>query len=116
MSYPGPKYWAEPDGIPTREIEVEDAARGGIIQMWDTRTKDPVGQLQRSEVEIRELDKNGRAVASHWFATSQRWIYLFEFELLFRLAGFSRWAVRGGFDERPLKKPDDQMIAWAWSD
>jgi len=116
MSYPGPKYWAEPDGIPTREIEVEDAASGGIIQMWDTRTKDPVGQLQRSEVEIRELDKSGRAVASHWFATSQRWVYRFEFELLFRLAGFSRWTVKGGFDERPLTKPDDQMMAWAWSD
>jgi SAM-dependent methyltransferase len=116
MSYPGPEYWAEPDGIPVLEVEVEDASRGGVIQMWDTRTKDPVAQLQRSEVEIRELDKGGRAVASHWFTTSQRWVYRFELELLFRLAGFSRWTVDGGFDERPLTKPDEQMIAWAWPD
>ena len=116
MSYPGPKYWAEPDGVPTFEVEVEDAVGGRTIQMWDTRTKDPVAQLQRSEVEIRKLDKSGRTVASRWFTTSQRWVYRFELELLFRLAGFSRWTVTRGFDERPLTKPEDQMIAWAWSD
>jgi SAM-dependent methyltransferase len=114
MSYPSPQYWAEPDGVPTLEVEVEDAG-GRTVQMWDTRTKDPVAQLQRSKVEIRELDGRRRTIASHWFATSQRWVYRFELELLFRLAGFSRWAVRAGFDERPLTKPDDQMIAWAWS-
>ncbi len=116
MSYPGPRYWAEPEGVPVFEIEAEDASRGRIIQMWDTRTKDPVAQIQRSEVEIRELAKDGRTVASHWFTTSQRWVYRFELELLLRLAGFSRWTVLGGFDERPLTRPDDQMIAWAWSD
>jgi SAM-dependent methyltransferase len=116
MSYPGPKYWVEPDGVPTHEIEVEDAARGRVLQMWDTRMKDPVAQLQRSKVEVREIDESGRAVASRWFTTSQRWVYLFELELLFRLAGFSRWTVLGGFDERLLTKPDEQMIAWAWPD
>ncbi|MGB7294973.1 MAG: class I SAM-dependent methyltransferase, partial [Candidatus Aminicenantales bacterium] len=116
VSYPGPQYWAEPDGVPTLEIKAEDAASGRTIQMWDTRTKDPVAQLQRSEIEIRELDLSGRTVSSHRFSTAQRWVYRFELELLFRQAGFSRWKIRGGFDDAPLAKPDDQMIAWAWSD
>jgi SAM-dependent methyltransferase len=116
MSYPGPRYWTEPDGVPVLEAEVEDALKGRTFQMWDTRTKDPVAQLQRSEVEIRELDKSGRAVTSHRFTSSQRWVYRFELELLFRHSGFSSWTVMGGFDEKRLTKPDEQMIAWAWSE
>lgn len=115
MSYPGPQYWLEPDGVPTLEIEAEDAATGRTLQMWDTRTKDPVAQCQRSELEIRAIDQSGRIVSAHRFSTAQRWVYRFELELLLRLAGFSRWTVRGGFDEVPLIKPDDQMIVWAWS-
>jgi SAM-dependent methyltransferase len=116
MSYPGPRYWAEPDGVPTLEIEAKDASSGRTFQMWDTRTKDPVAQLQWSEIEIKELDGKGRIVSSHRFSTVQRWVYRFELELLFWLAGFSRWVVNGGFDDVPLNLPDDQMIAWAWPD
>ena len=114
MSYPGPKYWAEPDGVPVFEAEAKDPSTGRTIQMWDTRTKDPVAQIQRSEVEIREVDEAGQTAASHWFATSQRWVYRFELELLFRAAGFGRWTILGGFDGKPLTDPEDQMIAWAW--
>lgn len=113
MSYPGPAYWSEPDGVPVLEIDVSDAATGRRLQLWDTRTKDPVAQLQRSALEVREIGADGRT-ASHRFSTSQRWTYRFELELLFRAAGFGRWAVYGGFDEHPLTRPDEQMIAWAW--
>lgn len=116
MSYPGPQYWSEPDGIPVLEAEAADGSNGRTIQMWDTRTKDPVAQLQRSEIEIRELDRGGRTAATHRFTTLQRWVYRFELELLLRLAGFSRWRITGGFDDRPLAKPDEQMLAWAWSE
>jgi SAM-dependent methyltransferase len=114
MSYPGPKYWSEPDGVPVFEAEAKDPSTGRTIQMWDTRTKDPVAQIQQSEVEIREVDEAGQTAASHWFATSQRWVYRFELELLFRAAGFGRWTILGGFDGKPLTDPEDQMIAWAW--
>jgi SAM-dependent methyltransferase len=114
MSYPGPKYWAEPDGVPAFEAEAKDPSTGRTIQMWDTRTKDPIAQIQRSEVEIREVKEDGQKAASHWFATSQRWVYRYEFELLFRAAGFERWTILGGFDGKPLTDPEDQMIAWAW--
>lgn len=116
MSYPGPKYWIEPDGVPTLEIEARNPATGRMVQMWDTRIKDPVAQLQRSEVEIREVDEAGRTAASHRSATSQRWVYRFELELLLRAAGFSRWTIWGGFEGKSLSDPQDQMIAWAWRD
>jgi len=114
MSYPGPGYWSEPDGIPTMETEARDPASGRMVQMWDVRTKNAIEQCQRSEIEVREIDEAGRVVVAHHFSTSQRWVYRFEMELLFRAAGFRRWTIQGGFDGRPLKDPEDQMIAWAW--
>lgn len=114
MSYPAPRYWIEPDGIPYFEMEAGDPATGRMIQMWDTRLKDPVNQTQKSRVEIREINKAGRTVASSRFAITQRWVYKYELELLFRAAGFSRWSIFGGFDGEPLADPEDQMVAWAW--
>jgi SAM-dependent methyltransferase len=116
MSYPGPKYWLEPDGVPTLEIEARNPATGRMIQMWDTRTKDPVAQFQSSEIEIRDVAEDGRIVESLRSSTSQRWVYRFELELLFRVSGFTHWAVEGGFEGQPLSQPQDQMIAWAWRD
>jgi SAM-dependent methyltransferase len=113
MSYPGPGYWSEPEGAPVLEQEAEKPG-GGKIQLWDSRKKDPVGQRQDSELEIRELFASGRPKTVHKFTTSQRWVYQFELELLFRAAGFTRWEILGGFDGRPLKAADDQMIAWAF--
>lgn len=114
MSYPGPGYWAELDGKPVMEIETVRAADGRRFQMWDTRTKDVVGQCQRSEIEIRELGAGRARAVSHRFLTSQRWVYRFELELLFRQAGFARSEVFGGFSREPLERDDQQMVAWAW--
>lgn len=113
MSYPGPAYWSEPD---TGAVLEHEAPRpgGGKVQLWDKRNKDIVGQRQESEIEIWELDASGRPERIHKFSTFQRWVYRFELELLLRAAGFDRWDFLGGFDGRPLKAPDDQMIAWAF--
>jgi SAM-dependent methyltransferase len=116
MSYPGPRYWAEPDGKPVMEIETARPVDGHRFQMWDTRFKDTVAQCQRSEIEIRELGPDGAPVASRRLHTTQRWVYRFELELLFRLAGFSRWELFGGFAREPLERPDQQIVAWAWRD
>ena len=112
MSYPGPAYWSEPEGRAVLEHEV--ALPGGKLQLWDNRRKDIVGQRQDSEVEIWELDAAERPKAVHKFSTAQRWVYRYELELLFAAAGFARWEFLGGFDGRPLRAPDDQMIAWAF--
>jgi SAM-dependent methyltransferase len=115
MSYPGPAYWSEPEGKAVLEHEVPTPG-GGKLQLWDNRTKDIVNQRQASEVEIWELDASERPLAVHAFSTSQRWVYRFELELLFRAAGFARSEFFGGFDGRPLRAPGDQMIAWAYKD
>ncbi|MGZ5424183.1 MAG: class I SAM-dependent methyltransferase [Candidatus Aminicenantales bacterium] len=113
MSYPGPAYWAEPEGKAVLEHEAPRAA-GGKLQLWDDRRKDVVRQRQDSEVEIWELDAAERPAAVHKFTTAQRWVYRYELELLFASSGFARWEVFGGFDGRPLRAPNDQMIAWAF--
>lgn len=58
----------------------------------------------------------GACVDSQRFETRQRWIYRHELELLLRHAGFTRWDVRGGFQNEPLEGDDQQMIVWAWRD
>ena len=113
MSYPGPAYWSEPEGKAVLEHEVV-LPGGGKLQLWDNRRKDIVAQKQDSEVEIWKLDAADRPEAVHKFSTAQRWVYRFELELLFAAAGFARWEFFGGFDGRPLRAPDDQMIAWAF--
>jgi SAM-dependent methyltransferase len=113
MSYPGPAYWLEPEGKAVLEHEVA-LPGGGKLQLWDNRTKNVVGQRQDSEVEIWEVDAAERPKAVHKFSTAQRWVYRYELELLFAAAGFARWEFLGGFDGRPLRAPDDQMIAWAF--
>jgi len=113
MSYPGPAYWLEQEGKAVLEHEVV-LPGGGKLQMWDNRKKDIVGQRQDSVVEIWEIDATERPKAVHKFSTAQRWVYRFELELLFAAAGFARWEFLGGFDGRPLRAPDDQMIAWAF--
>ena len=113
MSYPGPAYWSEPEGKAVLEHEASRPG-GGKIQLWDDRRKDIVAQRQDSEVEIWELDAEERPVARHAFKTHQRWVYRFELELLLRAAGFERLEFLGGFDGRPLRTPEDQMIAWAY--
>jgi SAM-dependent methyltransferase len=114
MSYPSPRYWAEPDGEPVLEMEKDHPERVTRIQIWDTRTKDVVGQRQLSQNEIRELKADGRVVATHRFATSQRWVYRYELELLFRAAGYARWQIQGDFEGKPFTDASQQMLAWAW--
>ena len=47
MSYPGPAYWAEPEGKAVLEHEAPRPG-GGKLQLWDNRRKDVVRQRQDS--------------------------------------------------------------------
>jgi SAM-dependent methyltransferase len=116
MSYPSPSYWVEPDGKPVLELEVAHPVTGHPVRLYDTRTKDALGQAQDSRMEIVVLDESGATIATHAFSTRQRWVYRFELELLLHAAGFSRWNVLGGYDRRPFEKDGDPMLAYGWRD
>ena len=115
MSYPSQSYWLGPEGERVLEMEVP-RAEGGMTRMWDTRTKHRITQRQESLTEIEETDAAGAVLRTDGFRVSQRWVYRFELELLFRTAGFTRWDVRGGFAREPLERDDQQMLAFAWRD
>jgi|KBSSwiStaDraftv2_1062776.scaffolds.fasta_scaffold12676_2 SAM-dependent methyltransferase len=114
MSYPGHEYWLDVRTERILEAESPHSESGGTTRMYDTRTKDRVAQLQHSIIEIEELDERGKPTRSHRFETRQRWVYRYELELLFRLAGFSRWEILGGWDRRPLETDAGQMVGFAW--
>lgn len=114
MSYPGLTYWLDTRRERILEVETRHPETGHAVRMWDTRTKDRVAQLQHSVVEIEELDGGGQVARAHRFETRQRWVYRFELELLFRLAGYDRWEILGGWDRRPLEADQGQMLAFGW--
>ncbi len=116
MSWPRPSYWSEPDGEPVLELETTHPVSGHRLQMWDTRFKDPIAQRQHSKMEIRELDAEGHVVATHRSETTQRWVYRWELELLFRVAGFARWEIAGGFAGETLSLESPQMVDRAWAE
>jgi SAM-dependent methyltransferase len=116
MSYPGPAYWTAPDQGRVLEMEVPHPDSGHPVRMYDTRTKDPLAQRQHSIVEIEELDGAGGLLRAHRFETTQRWVYRYELELLFRCAGFSRWEILSDFTRAPLARAGGQMQGFAWRD
>jgi SAM-dependent methyltransferase len=114
MSYPSASLWLGPDGDPVFEVASPHPLNDHRLEMWDTRYKDIVGQSQRSVMEVREVDAAGRTVETQRLATTQRWVYRYELELLLRLAGFAGWQVFGGFEGEPLENDQQQMVVWAW--
>ena len=86
------------------------------VRIWDARDLDPLTQTQHSRIEIEELGEGGGIAMTRRFETVVRWIYPAEAELLFRLAGFARWKLWGGFDRRPLAADTANVVAEAWRD
>ena len=115
MSYPGQAYWSGEDGRPELEIEAPIPGTKNTIRLFDTRRKDRVRQIQDSIAEYQIVGPGGDLIEAHKLQTRQRWVYLHEFELLFRCAGFARWNVLGGFEREPLERDDQQMVAYGWA-
>ncbi|MFH1575042.1 MAG: class I SAM-dependent methyltransferase [Acidobacteriota bacterium] len=112
--FPGLEVIAGAEGTPILEHEVRRPQNGNIVRIFDTRRFDRVGQVQRSLIDIQEVDEQGRLLASHRSRTAIRWIYRGEMELLLRVAGFSRREICGGFDRSPLAEETQSMIVFAW--
>jgi hypothetical protein len=113
---PSVSWLNDDDGKPVLELELPHPDSGNPVRLWDTRTKDPVRQVQRSLIEIQELDEKGEVATSHRFSTVVRWIHKPEMALLLRLAGFERWTISGDFDDGPYDDDALQLIATAWRD
>jgi SAM-dependent methyltransferase len=112
--FPGTKFLNGPEGTPVLEHEAINPATGLPVRIYDTRTLNRVEQVQYSQIEIQELDAEGRITAAHRSQTEMRWTYKIEMELLLRAAGFQRWQICGSFDRRPLTHDTDIMVVFAW--
>jgi SAM-dependent methyltransferase len=98
------------------EIETTDPNTGRHLRVWDTRSFDRVTQIQHSITDVEFYDPTGKLEKIQRSEFDVRWIYKSEFELLLRAAGFPRWEVVGGYENRPLVSDDQQpMIGRAWN-
>ncbi len=106
----------EPDGEWRHELDFAHPTSGAPLALWSCSRRDRVNQTMHADMELRELGPGGVVLARHPHVVDLRWIYRGEMELLLRVAGFSRWAVAGGFDDRPLVRDTDLMVWTAWKD
>jgi SAM-dependent methyltransferase len=112
--FPGKEYIMVPDGTRVLEGESKHPVTGLPMRFFDTRSFHRVEQIQHSYNELELLDAAGNVTAVYPSATSARWIYKSEMNLLLRLANFDRWEICGDFDRRPLVNETDAMIVLAW--
>jgi SAM-dependent methyltransferase len=113
LFYPGAEYFAEPQGVPVLEHEVTHPTTGHRFQLYDTRTLERLEQIQRSAIEVRELDAQGELVCVHPSRTATRWIYKPEMELLLAAAAFARFEITNLAGE-PLSGRSEPMVVTAW--
>jgi SAM-dependent methyltransferase len=113
--FPGQQWMSQQSGTRELEVEIPHPETGLPVRMWDTRTFDRVAQVQHSFVEIEMLDAARKVVATYPSKTAVRWTYKAEMELLLQLAGFARWEILGGFDERRLTQETDAIVVKAWA-
>lgn len=113
--FPSPAIICATDNQRVFELEVKHPDTGLPVRNYDNRKFDRVQQCQYSINEMEFLDAAGNVTAVHRSETTMRWTYMFEMELLLRVAGFARWEILGDFDRRPLLKETDNMIVLAWN-
>ncbi|MCX6771481.1 MAG: class I SAM-dependent methyltransferase [Candidatus Micrarchaeota archaeon] len=85
--------------------EVVRYRKGGIVRKDFSAFSDETEQIVSS---CYWAMKNGRKFGS--YSVKIAFIYKREFELLLRLAGFSRWQVFGGFKKQKLKSSKQEMV------
>jgi SAM-dependent methyltransferase len=116
LFHPSFEKMVRPEGEQVLEREFPHPETGLPVAMYTRRSTDRVNQVLRVDREVVLSDARGYAAETHRDRFTLRWIWRPEMELLLRLAGFSHWDVRGGFDGRPLEKDTDEMVWTAWKD
>jgi SAM-dependent methyltransferase len=97
---------------------------GGRMRVWDRTETDRVEQVRRVLRRVEEVSAQGVVTRTHVMTLVLRYVWKPEMELLFRVAGYRRWAVRPLVEdapgaprtpEHPLR--DGEMLLWtAWRD
>jgi SAM-dependent methyltransferase len=111
-----PAMIAAPVAEPVLELEAAHPETGSLMRLYDGRRLDVAAQTQHSMIEIHEVPAQGGETRVHRFETLVRWVYPSEMELLLRLAGFERWSITGGFDDRPVAEHQGSIVVSAWTD
>ena len=111
-----PAALCDPDGVPVQEFDVRYPEAGLTLRVIDSRRKDPVAQLQRSRIEVQELDAEGAVTTKHRFETTIRWVQKNELTLMLAMAGFERWQIDSGFAGEPLGPDSLQLVVRAWGE
>jgi len=98
--YPSPDVIANDYGH-----EVVRYKKGGIVRKDISVFSDEPNQIVASRYWAM---KNGKKFGS--YSVKIAFIYKREFELLLRLAGFSKWRVYGGFKKEKLRTSKQEMV------
>lgn len=106
---------AEPPGARVLEMEVAHPETGLPVRLYDTRTLDIVNQLQRSEMDIEELDEHGGLAVRHPFHADVRWVWPVEMALLLQMAGYARWQMWGSLQRAPVGGDTADLVVEAWT-
>ena len=112
-----------------RETLAKEIPWGGTpdrLRLLDTASDDRVEQVRHMTRRIQRLAPDGAVREEHVLTFDLRYIYKPEMELLLRVAGFPRWAVRPLFadytDPATARTPDaapregDNLLWTAWKD
>jgi len=111
-----PAALCDPDGVPVEEFDVSTPDAAITLRVFDTRRKDPVAQIQRSRIEVQEVDAAGEVLDTHRFEATMRWVQKNELVLMLTLAGFERWEIGSGFAGEPLGPDSLQLVVRAWGE
>jgi len=102
--FPNPAFIAEKYGKGRRNREFFDR-KSGISVTSESYFIDEPNQVVQC---IFRISRRGRQLAIQKFRIAL--LYKREFELLLRLAGFSKWRVYGGFKKEKLKSSRQEMV------
>jgi SAM-dependent methyltransferase len=112
LFYPRWEYMRDHEGKRVLDREFTDPASGRHVAFWDTPRYDRVNQLLVDEREVVVRDGHRETASRYGF--SLRWTFVYEMELLLRLAGFTRFEVARGWDGGPFEHDTEEMVWTAW--
>ena len=103
--FPDYEFMCKNVGKVVENFEFHKDSKDYIVKAYNEH--DPVNQIISYKQWIEEKER-GKTIEKMHFTI--RYIYKNEFELLLRLAGFSKWRVYGEFNYKPLKSKEQEMV------